>query len=588
MAAAAARGYEAARLRVSFTGLQRADFASRSSPLPLLAALLARRGRGQDAWARWEAGLARGLFDDLAARRSQPFTPDERRRREELVGQLNRLDNQVGALAGTKALADDQRKRLDELKDQRLELQGRLVQLEAELVRKYQVAAGAVYALAPIQAQLPADAALVGWLDLKTSPSAADPQGDHWACVVRRRGAPRWVRIVGTGPGQAWTRTTTGGPARSASSWRGDDRRAWQRPLAELAEQRLAPLEPALAAGDGLPAVRHLIVLPSPALAGIPIEALLEARPPDAPRYAGQLCPFGHPVRLAPGTPPRRRIGRNDPAASWPWATRCLRRPSEPAPPKPPDQGLLVQQVDPGSNAEQAGIRPGDVLLRYAGAKLATRDDLQKQVQAGDPKAASVAVAVWRDGRTLDLTLRPGPPGSSSNDQPAAEAILARREGDALLRRSRGAAFARCPAPAARSRPSPASSTGARSTSAPTPANRPSNRCGPAASWRSFAVIHLATHGEIDDLSPMNSRLLLSQDRLPDPTAASPARRAGLRRDLDGRRGDEHLEARRRSSDPERLPERVGAAGRRRRLHRLCPGLLPGRSPQPGREPLGG
>ena len=34
-----------------------------------------------------------------------------------------------------------------------------------------------------------------------------------------------------------------------------------------------------------------------------------------------------------------------------------------------------------------------------------------------------------------------------------------------------------------------------------------------------FAVIHLATHGKIDDLMPMNSRLLLSQDRLSDPAS---------------------------------------------------------------------
>ena len=157
----------------------------------------------QDAWQPLGSRAARGLFDDLAARRSQPLTPDERRRREELVGRLNRLDNQIGALAGAKDLADDQLKRLDELKDHRLELQGRLAELEAELVQKYQVAAGAVYALDRIQAQLPADAALVGWLDLKTSPKAADPRGDHWACVVRRRGAPRWVRIDGhrAGPG---------------------------------------------------------------------------------------------------------------------------------------------------------------------------------------------------------------------------------------------------------------------------------------------------------------------------------------------------------------------------------------------------
>ena len=53
------------------------------------------------------------------------------------------------------------------------------------------------------------------------------------------------------------------------------------------------------------------------------------------------------------------------------------------------------------------------MLLRYAGAALAARDDLQKHVQAGDPRAAGVAVSVWRDGKTLDLTLRPGRWGSA-------------------------------------------------------------------------------------------------------------------------------------------------------------------------------
>src|SRR5262249_5109824 len=34
---------------------------------------------------------------------------------------------------------------------------------------------------------------------------------------------------------------------------------------------------------------------------------------------------------------------------------------------------------------------------------------------------------------------------------------------------------------------------------------------------KQFSVIHLAAHGRMDDLIPMNSQLLLSQDRLPDP-----------------------------------------------------------------------
>src|SRR5204863_8899428 len=134
------------------------------------------------------------------------------------------------------------------------------------------VAAGAVYALPRIQARLPADAALVGWLDdLKARPKAADPRGDHWACVVRRRGAPRWVRIPGTGPDQAWTPADDQQPGQLRALLGRRDAPPCQTPLAAMAAQRLVPLEPALAAGDGLPAARHLIVLPSPALAGVPV-----------------------------------------------------------------------------------------------------------------------------------------------------------------------------------------------------------------------------------------------------------------------------------------------------------------------------
>src|SRR5262249_368729 len=60
MARAATRSYEVTRLRISFAGLDRAEFAARRSPLPLLAAIQARQGRIREAWEHWEAGLARG------------------------------------------------------------------------------------------------------------------------------------------------------------------------------------------------------------------------------------------------------------------------------------------------------------------------------------------------------------------------------------------------------------------------------------------------------------------------------------------------------------------------------------------------
>ncbi len=222
----------------------------------------------------------------------------------------------------------------------------------------------------------------------------------------------------------------------------------------------------------------------------------------------------------------RRREGKGDPAQ--PRRLLALGDPVPPAAektsppaPKPPDYGLLVQQVEAGSNAEQAGIRPGDILLQYAAAKLENFDDLQKQVQAGDPKAKTVAVAVWRDGKSLDLTLRPGPLGVVPNSQPPAQALIAQREGDLVLRHSRGAAFD--PLPGSRREVQAIAGffdqrevyLGSDASEQILDSLRSKGELG------TFTVIHLATHGKIDDRSPMNSRLLLSQDKLPDPTSAS-------------------------------------------------------------------
>jgi CHAT domain-containing protein len=68
-------------------------------------------------------------------------------------------------------------------------------------------------------------------------------------------------------------------------------RAGWRGPAARLYEQRLAPLEKHLGRTKGLPAVRHLIVLPSPALAGVPVEALLAARPAGAAGYRVSYAP---------------------------------------------------------------------------------------------------------------------------------------------------------------------------------------------------------------------------------------------------------------------------------------------------------
>ncbi len=63
--------------------------------------------------------------------------------------------------------------------------------------------------------------------------------------------------------------------------------------------------------------------------------------------------------------------------------------------------GLDVGPVLPGSAAEKAGLRPGDVLLKVDGEKAASWESLLSKVRPG----ASLKLTVKRDGAELDLTL---------------------------------------------------------------------------------------------------------------------------------------------------------------------------------------
>src|SRR5262249_51949030 len=152
---------------------------------------------------RLEESFGRGLLDDLTARQQRLLTPAERARRQELLATLERLDKLFTGLPSARDGAPERQKQLADLARQYDTAQADYSQLEADLTRKYGVAAGEVYDLARIQAELPADAALLAWLDGKTLPGAADPAGDHWACVVRRAGLPSWVKLTGSGPGGA-------------------------------------------------------------------------------------------------------------------------------------------------------------------------------------------------------------------------------------------------------------------------------------------------------------------------------------------------------------------------------------------------
>ncbi len=72
-------------------------------------------------------------------------------------------------------------------------------------------------------------------------------------------------------------------------------------------------------------------------------------------------------------------------------------------------EGAFVVDVSPDSPAEVAGIRPGDIIIQFDGKRVKGQDEetltrlvLKKNV--GD----TVNLKIWRDGKTIDISLRLG------------------------------------------------------------------------------------------------------------------------------------------------------------------------------------
>ncbi len=408
-----------ARLRAAFSGLERASDV-KFTVRPVLAAVLARLGEPVEAWNTLEEGLGRGLLDELAGREDQRLSPEERARLRELTTELEGLDKLVQTTPANLHEAE-RAKRFEDLKHRRELASIALGEFQAKLVQDHGPLAGQVAKLNEIQAALPADAALITWVDFALRlPGAADVDGEHWGVVVRSQGTPNWVAIDGTGPGGLWTEDDTKLPSkvrtalrhRPAQLMRARDNH-WRR----CAAQRLEPLQKALGrTSDGQPPSQRLIILPSRAMAGIPIEALLAPDDMRTVSYAPSATVFKH-LREQPR--PDRHAGLlalGDP---------IFERPEKLADPVPgPDHGLLINLVAPGSNGATHGLQPGDVLLAYNGHSLNKDDDL-KIVTDGDQ---SIVVDVWRDGRSSRRDLAAGKLGVRLDPRPAPVAIAEERK----------------------------------------------------------------------------------------------------------------------------------------------------------------
>lgn len=84
--------------------------------------------------------------------------------------------------------------------------------------------------------------------------------------------------------------------------------------------------------------------------------------------------------------------------------------------PEPGDRtgGVTIDSVDPGSPAEKAGLKPGDVVVEYDGERVRSARQFTRLVQE-TPEGRAVPMAILRDGTRQSLTAAPDVRGFAWN-----------------------------------------------------------------------------------------------------------------------------------------------------------------------------
>jgi len=280
--AEAAARYDVARIRAG-TGLERATFAS--SPYSYLACTCMTLDDGEGGWEAAERGLARALFDLLEGAHQRTLSPLEVAREDSLREYLSHLERQLEtylrmARADTTA---DAATRVKKTRDRLLVAEAEWSAFQQEMAEKYPVTEGQAFPLQRVQGALSARAAIVGWLDVEMKKG----EYDSWGYVIRDSGPVRWARVEGaSGRDDEQTPFERARAFRDAIAQAPGFMELSREDAHDLWVERMAPLV------STLEGVEDLIVLPSGAMLGVPVESLVDA--------AGELVGDRYSVSYVP------------------------------------------------------------------------------------------------------------------------------------------------------------------------------------------------------------------------------------------------------------------------------------------------